>query len=88
MLLEDQNFSSIRYMNPLTKVLCQNYIIAACNPLYTNFVKLDNESYQQYGEKLKETSLEIYQRPMNNDLNVRLEDGSYQNYGDTEGTHF
>ena len=32
-LVEGQNFSSFRYMDPITKMLSHNYTIAACNPL-------------------------------------------------------
>ena len=45
------------------------YTIAACNPLYPNVVKLEDGSFQQYGETLKKFDHKIYQWPMNNDLN-------------------
>ena len=67
---EGQNFSSIRYMDPITKILYHNYEIAACNPLYPNVVKLEDGSFQQYGEMLKKFNREIYQWSMNNNLNV------------------
>ena len=70
MLIEGQNFSSIRYTDPNTKILYHNYIIAACNPLYPNVVKLESGSFQQYGETLKKCKREIYQWSMNNNLNV------------------
>ena len=57
-LVEDQNFSSIRYMDPITEILYHNYIIAACNPLYPNDVKLEDGSFQQYGETLKKFNRE------------------------------
>ena len=38
-LVEGQNFSSIRYMDPITKILYHNYTIAACNQLYSKIVK-------------------------------------------------
>ena len=69
-LVEGQNFSSIRYMDPITKILYHNYTIAACNPLYPNVVKLEDGSFQQYGETLKKFNREIYQWSMNNNLNV------------------
>ena len=69
-LLEGQNFSSIRYMDPITKILYHNYTIAACNPLYPNVVKLEDGRFQQYGETLKKFNREIYQWSMNNNLNV------------------
>ena len=46
-LVEGQNFSSIRYMDPITKILYLNYTIAACNPLFPNVVKLEDGSFQQ-----------------------------------------
>ena len=69
-LVEGQKFSSIRYMEPITKVLCFNYTIAACNPLYPNVVKLEDSSFQQYGETLERFNREIYQWSMNSSLNV------------------
>ena len=68
-LIQGQNFSSIRFLEPLTKILYHNYTIAACNSLYPNVVKLEDGSFQQYGETLKKFDNEIYQWPMNNDLN-------------------
>ena len=68
-LVEGQNFSSIRYMEPITKIL-YHYTIAAWNPLYPNVVKLEDGSFQQYGETLKKFNREIYQWSMNNNLNV------------------
>ena len=65
-LIQGQNCSSIRYLEPLTKFLYHNYTIAACIP---NVVKLEDGSFQQYGETLKKIDHEIYQWPMNNDLN-------------------
>ena len=69
-LVEGQNFSSIRHMDPITKILYLNYTIAACNPLYLNVVKLEDGSFQQYGETLKKFNREIYQWSMNYNLNV------------------
>ena len=46
-LLQGQNFSSIRHLEPLTKTLYHNYTIATCNPLYPNVVKLEDGSFQQ-----------------------------------------
>ena len=60
-LVEGQNFSSIRYMDPITKILYHNYTIAACIPLYPIVVKLEDGSFQQYGETLKKFNREIYQ---------------------------
>ena len=57
-------------MDPITKILYHNYTIAACNPLYPNVVKLEDGSFQQYGETLKNFNREIYQWSMNNNLNV------------------
>ena len=37
--VEGQNFSSIRYMKRITKMLYHNYTIAECNPLYLKVVK-------------------------------------------------
>ena len=68
-LLQGQNFSSVRYLELLAKILYHYYTIAACNPLYPNVVKLEDGSLQQYGETLKKFDHEIYQLPMNNDLN-------------------
>ena len=51
--VEGQNFSPINYMNPITKILYHSYTIAACNPLYPNVVKLEDGSFQQYEETLK-----------------------------------
>ena len=42
----------------------------ACNPLYPTAVKLEDGSFQQYGETLKKVNREIYQWSMNNNLNV------------------
>ena len=56
-------------MEPLSKILYHNYTIAACNPLYPNVVKLEDGSFQQYGETLKKFDHEKYQWPMNNDFN-------------------
>ena len=69
-LVEGQHFSSIRYMDPITKTLYHNYTIAACNPLYANVVKLEDGSFQQYGETLKKFNREIYQWSMNKNLHV------------------
>ena len=69
-LVGGQNFSSIRYMDPITKILYHNNTIAACNPLYPNVVKLEDGSFQQYGETLKKFNREIYQWSINNNLNV------------------
>ena len=69
-LVEGKNFSSIRYMDAITKILYHNYTIAACNPLYPNVVKLEDGSFHQSGETLKKTNLEIYQWWMNSNLNV------------------
>ena len=69
-LVEGQNLSSIRYMDPITKILYHNYIMAACKLLYPNVVKLEDGSFQQYGETLKKFNREIYQWSMNNKLNV------------------
>ena len=69
-LVEGQNFFSIRYIEPITKILYHNYTIAACNPLYPNVVKLEDGSFQQYVETLKNFNREIYQWSMNNNLNV------------------
>ena len=68
-LAEGQNFSSIRYINPITKILYHKYAIAACKLLYPN-VKLEEGSFQQYGETLKKYNREIYQRLMNSKLNL------------------
>ena len=69
MLIQGQNFSSIRYLEPLTKIFYRNNTIAACNSPYPNVVKLEDGSFQQYGETLKKFDHKIYQWPMNNDLN-------------------
>ena len=69
-LVEGQNFSSIIYMDPSTKILYHSYTITACNPVYPNVVKLEDGSFQQYGEELKKFNREIYQWSMNNNLNV------------------
>ena len=70
-LVEGQNFSSsIRYMDPITKILYLDYTIAACNLLYPKVVKLEDGSFQQYGETLKKFNREIYQWSTNNNLNV------------------
>ena len=45
-LVEGQNFSSIRYMDPITKILYHNYTMAAGKPLYLNAVKLEDGSFQ------------------------------------------
>ena len=58
-LVEGQKISSIRYMDPITKLLYQNYTIAAYNPLYSNVVKLVDGSFQQNGEKLRKFNLDI-----------------------------
>ena len=68
-LVQGQHFSSIRYLEPLTRILYHNYTIAACNLLYPSVVKLEDGSFQQYGEILKKFDHEIYQWLMNNDLN-------------------
>ena len=57
-------------MDPVTKILYHNYTIAACKPLYQNVVKLEDGSFQQYGETLKKFNREIYQWSMNSNLNV------------------
>ena len=75
-IVEGQNFSSMRYMDPITKILYHNYTIAACNLLYPNVVKLEDGSFQQYGETLKKFNREIYQWSMNNNLNVSDETAS------------
>ena len=71
-LVKGQNFSeaSIRYMDPITKIVYHNYTIAACNPLYAIVVKLEDGSFQQYGEMLKKFNRDIFQWSMNNNLNV------------------
>ena len=69
-LVESQNFSSIRFMDPIRKILYHYYTIAACNPLYPNGVNLEDGSFQHYGETLKKFNREIYQWSMNNNLNV------------------
>ena len=70
LLEEVQNFSSIRCMDPITKIFYHNYTIAACNPLYPNVVKIEDGSFQQYGETLRKFIPEIYQWSMNNNLIV------------------
>ena len=57
-------------MDPNTKMLYHNYTITAWNPLYPNVVKLEDGSFQQYGETLKKFNREIYQMSMNSNLNV------------------
>ena len=52
-LVEGQNFSSIRYTDLIAKILYHNDTIAAYNSLYPNVVKLEDGSFQQYGEELK-----------------------------------
>ena len=47
-LVEGQNFSSTRYMDPFTKILYRNHTIAACYPLYPNVVKLNDGNFQLY----------------------------------------
>ena len=69
-LVEVQKFSSIRYLDPITKILYHIYTIAACNPLYPNVVKLEDGSFQQYGEMLKKLNRKIYQWSMNSNSNV------------------
>ena len=56
-LVEGRNFSSIRYMDPITKILYHNYTIAACKPLYPNIVKLEDGSFQQYRRTLKKSTV-------------------------------
>ena len=41
-LIQGQNFSSIRYLEPITKILYRNYTIAASNPLFPNVVNLED----------------------------------------------
>ena len=72
-LVEGQNFSSLRYLNPITKFLYHNHKIAACNPLYADVVKLENSSFHKYGETVKKFNRKIYQRSMNSNLNVSNE---------------
>ena len=62
--------SSTRYMNPITTILYHYYTMAACNPLSPNIVRLQEGSYQRYGETLKKLNHEIYQWSMNSKLNV------------------
>ena len=57
-------------MKLLTKMLYRNYTITACNPLYSNVIKLEESSFHQYGETLKKFNREINYSPMNNSLNV------------------
>ena len=56
-------------MDPITKIMYHNYTIAACNPLYPN-VKLEDGSFQKYGETLKKFNREVYQWSMNINLYV------------------
>ena len=72
-LVEGQNFSSLRYLNPITKFLYHNHKIAACNPLYADVVKLENGSFYQYGQTVKKFNRKIYQWSMNSNLNVSNE---------------
>ena len=72
-LVEGQKFSSIKYMDPITKILHHNYTITACKPMYPNVVKLEDGSFQQYGATLKTFNSEIYHWSMNNNLNVSVE---------------
>ena len=58
-LVECQNFTFIRHMDPITKILYRNYTIAASNPLYPNVVKLEDGSFQKYGETLKKFNRDI-----------------------------
>ena len=60
-LLEGQNFSSFRNMDTITKIVYNKYTIASFNPLYPNVVKLEDGSFQQYGETLMKFNREIYQ---------------------------
>ena len=53
MFVEGENFSSVRYMDPNRQTSYHNYTIAACNPLHPNVVKLEDGSFQQYGERMK-----------------------------------
>ena len=69
-LVEGQNFSSIRYMDPITKILYHNYTIAPCNPLYPKVVKLEDGSIQRCGKTLKRINREIYQWSMISNLNL------------------
>ena len=57
-------------MDPITQILYHLYTIAACNPLYPIVVKLEDGSFQQYGETSKEFNRVIYQWSMNISLNV------------------
>ena len=72
-VLVGQSFSSIRYMDPITKMLYHNYTIAACNPLYLNVVQLEDGSFQQYGDTLKKFNRETYEWSMNSKSNVSNE---------------
>ena len=72
-LVDGQNFSSIRYMDPITKNLYHTYTIAACNPLDPDVVKLEDGSFQQYGETLEKFNHELYQCSMNSKLNISYE---------------
>ena len=69
-LVEGQNFSSVRYMGIITENLYHNYTVTASNPLYTNVVKLEDGSFQQYGALPQKFNREIYQWSMKNNLNV------------------
>ena len=60
-LVEVQIFSSHRYMDPITKILHDQNTFAACNTLYPNVDKLEDNSFQQNGETLKNFNREIYQ---------------------------
>ena len=62
MLIEGQNISSIRYLDPLTKDVYRNFTIAACKLLYQNVFKLEEASFQQFKA--------LYQLPMNSNSNV------------------
>ena len=55
-------------MDPLTKFLYHKYSIAASNPLNPIVVRLEDGSYQQYSEQLKEINQEKYQWPMKDGL--------------------
>ena len=69
-LVEGLNFSSIRYMDPITQILYHNNTIAVINLLYPNVVKREDGSFEQYGETLKKFHRKIYQWSMNSNLNV------------------
>ena len=64
-MTEGQNFSSIRYTDPPTKILFHNCAINAWKPLYSIVVKLEDGSFQLYGETLKKINREKYHWPMN-----------------------